>query len=260
MLLAIDAGNTNIVFAVFDGSKLLGSWRSATNAQRTADEHFVFLQTWLYEAGIDRKKLLHAVISNVVPEVTYHLHGLCRDFLGIKPMMVGIPDVKIDMKVVMDQPDEVGADRLVNAIAGLAIKKPPLLILDFGTATTIDVVNAEGDYAGGVIAPGPHLSLHALHNAAARLPRVEFARPQKVIGTGTVSAMQSGIFWGYIGMIEGLISRMKQEVGKGAEVIATGGLASLFADATDAIGLVDKDLTLRGLQIIHERNSKAKAA
>jgi type III pantothenate kinase len=254
MLLAIDAGNTNIVFAVFDGAKLIGSWRSATNAQRTADEHFVYLQSWLQNVPQVANKLTAAIISSVVPDATWNLRELCRERLVLEPMVIGDQRIDLGIKIMMDRPEEVGADRIVNAVAGIAQHKPPLLIIDFGTATTIDVVDTNGSYRGGVIAPGPHLSLQALHMAAAKLPRVEVAKPRQVIGTGTVSAMQSGIYWGYVAMIEGLVTRIKAELGQPAQVIATGGLAALFADATKTIDANDPDLTLRGLQLIYERN------
>lgn len=259
MLLAIDAGNTNIVFAVFSGTELLGSWRALSRAERTADEHAVFLRAWLQEAEIDPAQLQAAIISSVVPDANFQLARLCSEHFGLPPLFVGDPRLDLGVKVMLERPEEVGADRIVNAVAAKAQHRPPFLVIDFGTATTIDYINADGNYCGGVIAPGANLSLQALHMAAAKLPRVAVARPDRLIGGNTVAAMQSGIFWGYIGMIEGLVRRMQQELGQDLPVIATGGLAGLFATATDIFTHRDVALTLRGLQLIYERN-RGKAA
>lgn len=256
MLLAIDAGNTNVVFALFDGERQTGAWRIATNTNRTADEYAVFLKTLMQGAGIEPKSVKAAILGSVVPDANFNLRKLCRDHFGCEPLMVGAPDVAIGIKAKLDRPEEVGADRLVNAVAGIAAHKPPLLLIDFGTATTFDVVDAHGDYCGGAIAPGINLSLQALHMAAAKLPSVAVARPAKVIGTGTVSAIQSGIFWGYVGLIDGLITRIRSEFGQPMTVIATGGLASLFMDAIPAIQHLDQDMTLRGLRIIYAGNAR----
>lgn len=254
MLLAIDAGNTNIVFSAFSGTELVGSWRSLTRAERTADEHAVFLLSLFRTVDIDPLKLQMAIISSVVPDANFALQRLCEVHLGIKPVFVGDTTLDLGIKIKIDRPEELGADRIVNAIAALAQCKPPFLVIDFGTATTIDYINADGDYCGGVIAPGANLSIQALHMAAAKLPRVAVAAPAKVIATNTVDAMQSGIFYGYLGMIEGLVARMEQEVGHKLPVIATGGLASLFATATKIFTVHDPDLTLRGLKLIYDRN------
>ncbi len=255
MLLAIDAGNTNIVFSIFSGPELAGSWRVATRADRTADEYAVFLLQMFEIKGVNRDKLEAAIISSVVPDANSALQRLCENHLGIKPWFVGDPALDLGLRILIDRPEELGADRIVNAIAARAICKPPLLVIDFGTATTVDYVNADGDYAGGVIAPGPNLSLQALHMAAAKLPRVAVAAPAKVIATNTVDAMQAGIFYGYIGMVEGLIARIRQESGHlNMPVLATGGLAGLFATATPVFNLHDTELTLRGLKLIFDRN------
>ncbi len=256
MLLAIDAGNTNIVFAVFSGGELLGRWRSVMRAERTADEYAVFLRSWLAAAKLDPGQLKAAIIGSVVPDANFQLARLGIDHLGLHPIFVGDPRLDLGLKVKIDRPEEVGADRIVNAVAVKAQYKPPLLVVDFGTATTIDYIDAKGDYCGGIIAPGANLSLQALHMAAAKLPRVAVTRPAKIIGTNTVGAMQSGIFWGYIGMIEGLVKRVQQEAGRKMPVIATGGLAGLFATATNIFTHRDSDLTLRGLQIIYEKNRR----
>lgn len=256
MLLAVDAGNTNVVFAVFEGEAMRGHWRASTQARRTADEHLIFLQAWLQAAGIAAQQLTGAIISSVVPEATFDLKMLCEQHLKLKTIVVGENNTKLELKIKLDRPEEVGADRLVNAFAGKHLFNLPLLIIDFGTATTIDVVDQAGDYCGGIIAPGAQLSLQALHMAAAKLPRVAIAKPERVIGTGTISAMQSGVFWGYVGMIEGLVSRIAQELAHKPTVVATGGLAPLFAGATEVIDKIDQELTLRGLHLIYARNQR----
>ncbi len=256
MLLVIDAGNTNTVFALFDGARLTGVWRMLTGAQRTADEYAVFLKSLMREAGLEPRHVAEAILGSVVPDANFYLLKLCREHFGCEALVVGSAGVKVGVRVKLDRPEEVGADRLINAVAGAAAYKPPLLIVDFGTATTFDVVDGHGDYCGGAIAPGINLSLQALHMAAAKLPRVAVARPKKVIGTGTVGAIQSGIFWGYVGLIESLIARMQEELGQTVTVIATGGLAPLFKDAVPALQHIEPDLTLRGLYLIHELNRK----
>jgi type III pantothenate kinase len=260
MLLAIDAGNTNTVFALFDGTEQLGVWRMVTQAERTSDEYAAFLKIMMAAAGLGDAVLGGAILGSVVPAANFHLVSLCRKTFGCEPLIVGQPNVKIGFKLKLDQPSEVGADRLINVIGGVASYKPPLLMIDFGTATTFDVVDENGDYCGGAIAPGVNLSLQALHMAAAKLPRVAVMRPAKVIGTATVPAIQSGIFWGYVGLIEGLIARTKAEFAeshkKEMTVIATGGLAPLFRDAIPAIQFIDSDLTLRGLRLLFEQNEK----
>jgi type III pantothenate kinase len=207
------------------------------------------------EAGIDPRAVKAAIIASVVPEANFHLAKLCRDHFRCEPMMIGDPDCETGIDVLLDRPEEIGADRIVNAVGGVSSRKPPLLIVDFGTATTFDVVDAEGNYAGGAIAPGVNLSLQALHMAAAKLPRVGIAPSKRVIGKNTNEAIQSGIYWGYAGLIEGMIARIKKEFGKPMTVIATGGLARLFAGAVEGIDHFDPDLTLRGLYKIYERNS-----
>lgn len=258
MLLAIDAGNTNTVFALFDGMTQIGMWRAATNAQRTADEYAAFLKTLMAQIGVEISTVTDAIIGSVVPDANFNLMRLCRYHFNCEPLMVGAVGVATGVTVKIDRPEELGADRLMNAVAGIDLYKAPLLIIDFGTATTFDVIDSEGVYCGGVIAPGVNLSLRALHMAAAKLPSVAVARPPKVIATGTVTAIQSGIFWGYVGMIEGLIARIKAEFGAPMTVLATGGLASLFDEAIPSLDHIDGDLTLRGLALIFEKNRKLK--
>ena len=232
MLLTIDAGNTNIVFAVFEGETLRGEWRSSSDTRRTADEYGIWLAQLMALGDLKREAVDAAIIATVVPETLYSLKLLCRKYFHADPLIVGEPSVKLGIDVKVESPEEVGADRLVNAVGAHARHGGPLIVIDFGTATTFDVIDKDGNYRGGAIAPGINLSLDALHAAAAKLPRVAVQRPQSVIGRRTVGAMQSGIYWGYVGLIEGLTERIKEEFGEDMKVIATGGLAPLFADAT----------------------------
>ena len=255
MLLAIDAGNTNIVFAVHDGKQMLAEWRAVTQATRTADEYAVLLQPLLQLQGLTFADFDAAIIATVVPAALFDLRQLCRRYLKCEPLVVGDPDVDLGIEIHTDRPAAVGADRLVNAVAAHATYKGALIVVDFGTATTFDIVDENGNYEGGVIAPGVNLSAEALHQGAAMLPRVAVQRTQNVIGKDTVPAMQSGLFWGYIGLIEGLVARIKAEYGEPMTVIATGGLANIFFKQTSAIDFLDPDLTVRGLVLIHTRNA-----
>ncbi|TNE57294.1 MAG: type III pantothenate kinase [Alphaproteobacteria bacterium] len=260
MLLAIDAGNTNTVFAVLENEEMRGQWRLATNGSRTADEYVVWLKQLMDLDGLKMEDIGATIISTVVPETLFNLQTLCRRFFKSEPLVVGSPGVKLGFDVRILQPGNVGADRLVNT-AGAHLAYPgDLIVIDFGTATTFDVVAADGAYEGGIISPGINLSLEALHRAAAQLPLIAITRPQAVVGTDTVSAMKSGVFWGYVAMIEGLVERIKKERGNpDMTVVATGGLASLFRNATDAIQHVDHDLTIRGLREIFRRNQVGAA-
>ena len=255
MLLAINANNTNTVFAVWDGAALKGSWRTATEGKRTADEYVVWLDHLLALEGLSRGNVDGAVIASVVPEVNFNLLTLCRHYCKTDPIVVGDKGVKLGTTALVDRPEEVGADRLVNTIAAHDRYQGPLIVVDFGTATTFDVVDADGNYRGGVIAPGINLSLQALAMAAAKLPSVPIARTEKVIGTSTVACMQSGIFWGYVGLVEGLVDRIRREFSAPMDVVSTGGLAPLFDGATRVINHVDAELTLWGLRLIYRRNS-----
>lgn len=255
MLLAIDAGNTNIVFAVYDGETQKGIWRASNDTRRTADEYAVWLIQLMSLEKIDPADIDATIISTVVPASLFNLTTLCTRYFHQRPLVVGDPDVKLGIRVLSNNPEEVGADRVVNTVAAHAAYGGPLVVVDFGTATTFDVVDGDGNYLGGIIAPGVNLSMEALHMAAAKLPLVAIRRPPSVIGRDTVGAMQSGVFWGYVAMVEGLVARIRAEYGDmSMRVIATGGLASLFANATDVIEAIDKDLTLRGLLEIHRRN------
>jgi type III pantothenate kinase len=246
LLLAIDVGNTNTVFALYRERDALGQWRISTVRERTADEYAAALTQLMALKGYSHGDVGAAVISSVVPQALTPLKSMCGEFFGCTARVVG-DDLGVTIPVVVDNPREVGADRLVNAVAAHTRYHGPLIVVDFGTATTFDVIDEAGRYCGGVIATGINLSLEALHRAAAKLPRVAVERPERVIGTSTVSAMQSGVFWGYVSMIEGIVARIRTEFGAEMKVIATGGLAGLFAGATDAIEHVDRDLTMAGL-------------
>jgi type III pantothenate kinase len=254
MLLAIDAGNTNIVFAVCDGEKIVCEWRAVTSTTRTADEYAVLLKPLFELNGLKFEDLDGAIIATVVPAALFDLRQLCRRYLKIDPVVIGDPAVNLGLKILTNRPEAVGADRLVNAVAAHTTYPGALIVVDFGTATTFDVISAGGDYEGGAIAPGINLSAEALHKAAAMLPRVAIARTQAVIGKDTVPAMQSGMYWGYIAMIEGLVVRIKAEYGQLMTVIATGGLGRVFYRQTPAIDHYDPDLTIRGLVQTFARN------
>ncbi len=253
MLLVIDAGNTNIVFAVHDGTRWVGNFRIATEAQRTSDEYAVWLMALLALRRIPPAEVRTAVIGTVVPAALYHLRRLCRDWFEVEPLIAN-STLHWGFEIRVDNPSEVGADRLVNALAAHERYRGPLVVIDFGTATTFDVVEGDGAYVGGVIAPGINLSIEALHQAAARLPRIGIGRPQAVIGRSTVPAMQSGIYWGYVGLIEGLVARIQGEFDRPLKVVATGGLAPLFSEGTLVMERIDPDLTLDGLRLLAQRN------
>jgi len=254
MLLAIEQGNTNTLFAVHDGKDWIAQWRTATQSTRTGDEYAVWLYQLLAMAELKFEMLDACIISSVVPQSVFNLRNLARRYLKVEPLVIG-ENVDLGIPVRLEKPSEAGADRLVNAIGAHAVFPGDLIIIDSGTATTFDIVAADGGFEGGVIAPGINLSMEALHTAAAKLPRVAIRRPVKTIGRDTVGAMQAGVFWGYIALIEGLIARIKAEWGRPMTVVATGGVASLFQGATDAIDHFDSDLTIRGLLEIHRRNS-----
>ncbi len=253
MLLAVDAGNTNVVFAVHDGNEWRGRWRIATRDDRTSDEYAVWLLTLLQFSGLKPTDIDRCVIGTVVPAALYNLRRLAREWFEVEPLIARAM-VNWGFEIRVDRPQEVGADRLLNALASHTHYKGPLIVIDFGTATTFDVVDTDGSYLGGVIAPGINLSIEALHRAAARLPRIGIGRPQAAIGRDTVSAMQSGIYWGYVGLIEGIVSRIRAEHDTPLKVIATGGLAPLFAEGTTIIERIDQDITLEGLRLLAERN------
>lgn len=255
MLLAIDCGNTNTLFAVHDGVDWRAQWRTATHSTRTADEYAVWLQQLLQLQGLSLKDLKGCVISSVVPQSLFNLRNLARRYIGADPVVVGDANVDLGVGVNLPRPEEAGADRLVNALGGRVVYDGAMIIVDSGTATTFDVVSADGVFEGGIIAPGINLSMQSLHQAAARLPRIAIEKPQRVMGKDTVGAMQSGVFWGYIDLIDGLVTRLKAEYGQPMTVIATGGVVSLFEGAARTIDHYDPDLTMRGLLEIWKRNA-----
>ena len=253
MLLAIDCGNTNTVFSVWTGDRFLATWRIATDPRRTADEYFVWLSTLIMLNKLE-VKITKAIISSTVPRVVYNLRVLCNRYYGCRPLVVGRPDCRLPVAPRVDQGTTVGPDRLVNTVAGFSRHGGDLVLVDFGTATTFDVVDSDGAYIGGAIAPGVNLSMEALHMAAAALPHVDVTRPLTAIGTNTVACMQSGVFWGYIGLVEGIVRQIRAERGRVMKVIATGGLASLFDQGFDLFDAVEDDLTMHGLVLIHQYN------
>lgn len=253
MLLAIDVGNTNTGFAVCEGDSIRKSWRLRTDSARTVDEYAAFLIQLLTLEGLDLSSLKAVIVSSVVPEVNFHLQAFCKTYLNCTAMFVDKDSAGVPID--LDRPEDVGADRLVNALAVLTEYQAPAIVIDFGTATTFDVVGAGGVYKGGVIAPGINLSVSALHAAAAKLPKVSVVNPGRVIGRSTRGAIQSGIFYGYLGLIEGIVERIGREMGGESKpfVLATGGLAPLFAADTAAIDAVDDDLTIKGLMTIYKK-------
>jgi type III pantothenate kinase len=246
LLLAVDVGNTNTVCGLYRKRQPLGQWRISTVRERTADEYAAALIQLITLKGFRHDDVAAAVICSVVPQAVPPLKSMCREFFDCEARVVA-ENLAVPVPIMIDNPREVGADRLVNAVAAHARYGGPLIVVDFGTATTFDIVDGQGRYYGGVIATGINLSLEALHRAAAKLPRVAVERPPQVIGGSTVTAMQSGVYWGYVSLIEGLVARIKAEFGQPMKVIATGGLAGLFAGATDVIEHVDRDLTMAGL-------------
>lgn len=253
MLLAIDVGNTNTVFAIHDGTAMLAEWRCATEHARTADQYYVWLRNLMLvheiEAAIDR-----VVISSVVPQVVFNLRVLSDKYYDCRPVVVGKPETVLGVPVRVDEGTLVGADRLVNTVGAYDRYGGDLIVVDFGTATTFDVVDQDGAYIGGVISPGVNLSIKALHEAAAALPHIDVSMPDQVIGTNTLVCMQSGVFWGYIGLIEGVCKKIREEHPRPMRVIGTGGLAGLFERGTDLFDGIDGDLTLHGLVLIADKN------
>lgn len=252
--LCIDSGNTNIVFAIYRGTEMIAAWRLTSDRQRTSDEYAVWLTQLMALQKIDRTLISGAIIANVVPQTQFALEKLCRDYFRCQPLVVGTPQVNLGITIKLDNPEEVGADRLVNAVAVLAEYQVPAIVIDFGTATTFDVIDGDGGYIGGAIAPGINLSLEALVSAAARLPRIAVKKPAQIIGRKTVEAMQSGLYWGYVGLVEGMVERIQAEFGKPMHLLATGGLAAIFAENVKNLKVIDKDLTIKGLNKIYLQN------
>ena len=255
MLLAIDCGNTNTVFSIWNGTRFLSTWRIATDHKRTADEYFVWLSSLMMLTKTDAQ-VTEAIISSTVPRVVFNLRVLCDRYFKCRPLVVGKPDCRLPVAPRVDQGTTVGPDRLVNTVGAHDRHGGDLIVVDFGTATTFDVVDHDGAYVGGVIAPGVNLSLEALHMAAAALPHIDVARPEKVIGTNTVACMQSGVYWGYIGLVEGVVREVRRERDRPMKIIATGGLASLFAQGTELFQSIEDDLTMHGLVLINDFNKE----
>ncbi len=257
MLLAADVGNTNVVFALFEGREIKARWRIATDARRTGDEYAVWLLQLLEIEGYKRQDIDQIIIGSVVPRSIHNLSVLSRKYFGVEPMIAGAGEADWGIEVDVDEPRSLGADRALNAIAAHAKYAGDLIVIDFGTATTIDAVDFNGAYKGGIIAPGINLSLDALVGNTAKLPRIAIEKPStdSVIGRNTEDQMLIGVFWGYVALIEGLVARMKAEIGRPARVVATGGLALLFDEITDLFDEVDSDLTLDGLAMLAERAS-----
>ncbi len=253
MLLVIDVGNTNTVLGIYDRSELVKNWRVGTDKYRTVDEYAMLINELFRLAELEFADLDAVIVSSVVPSMLDTISGLCLNYFKLSPYVVG-PGMKTGMPIQYDNPREVGADRIVNAVAAYEKSNCSLIVVDFGTATTFDVISANGSYQGGAIAPGVGISADALFERASKLPRVEFARPDHVIAKNTVNSMQAGIFFGYVGLVEGIVGRMKKELSETTTVIATGGLAAPIATATDCIDRVEPFLTLEGLRILYERN------
>lgn len=255
MLLVMDVGNTNVVIGIYKGERLLHQWRLSTSRHKTEDEYGTMIKMFLGNESIRIEDIEDVLISSVVPPIMYALERMVQKYFKRKPMVVG-PGIKTGLNIKVDNPKEVGADRIVNAVAAVAEYGAPLIIVDLGTATTFCAVNEDGLYLGGAICPGINISTEALYQNAAKLPKVEFAKPEAIVGRNTVMAMQSGLYYGYIGLIDGLVTRMKQEFKKAPRVIATGGLADYISKDSHTIDHVDNDLTLKGLRIIFERNKQ----
>jgi type III pantothenate kinase len=256
MLLTLDVGNTNVTIGLYDGDRLAHHFRLQSLVGRTADEYGLTLHGLLSHVGLQQPRLTGAVLSSVVPPLTSVLEEAVQRFFGVECMTVG-PGIKTGMPILVENPREVGADRIVNAVAGWEKHKAPMIIVDFGTATTFDAVSAKGEYLGGAIAPGVGISMDALFRNAAKLPRVDFSKPARVVGKNTVHSMQAGLFYGYVGLVDGVVERMTREMDAGrVKVMATGGLAPLVSGESRTIELVDEFLTLDGLRLLFERNRR----
>ncbi|MEM9392551.1 MAG: type III pantothenate kinase [Pseudomonadota bacterium] len=255
MLLAIDCGNTNTVFSIWNGSEFLCTMRTSTHHARTADAYFTWFSTLLNHYGLT-PDITDVIISSTVPRVVFNLRVFSDRFFGCRPLVVGKPECALPQEPRVDEGTIVGPDRLVNAAGAFDRFGGNLIVVDFGTATTFDVVDDDGAYVGGLIAPGVNLSLEALHSAAAALPHVDISKPQRVVGTNTVACMQSGVFWGYVGVVKECCARIKAERGRDMKIVGTGGLAPLFADTETLFDVVEDDLTMHGLTVIHAHNKE----
>ncbi len=255
MLLAIDCGNTNTVFSIWDGESFLCTLRTSTHHARTADAYFTWYSTLVKHYGIE-VDITDVIISSTVPRVVFNLRVFADRFFGCRPIVVGKPECLLPHLPRVDNGTQVGPDRLVNTAGAYDRHGGDLVVVDFGTATTFDVVAHDGAYIGGVIAPGVNLSLEALHQAAAALPHVDISKPQNVIGTNTVACMQSGVFWGYVGLVREICTRIKEEHERPMKIVSTGGLAPLFQQTVDLFDAFEDDLTMHGLTVIHRYNKE----
>ncbi|WP_170075773.1 type III pantothenate kinase [Paraclostridium dentum] len=256
MLLVFDVGNTNMVLGIYEGTELKNYWRISTDKAKTSDEYGMLINNLFQYDNVDKNSIKDIIISSVVPNVMHSLENFCVKYFNKQPLIVG-PGIKTGLNIKYDNPKQVGADRIVNAVAAIEKYKSPMIIIDFGTATTFCAISEKGEYLGGTIAPGIKISSEALFQRASKLPRVELLKPGMTICKNTVSAMQSGIIYGYVGLVDKIIAMMKKELGHDhIKVIATGGLSSLIASETDSIDCVDKNLTLEGLKIIYNKNKE----
>ncbi|HZG72833.1 MAG TPA: type III pantothenate kinase [Chondromyces sp.] len=253
MIFVLDVGNTNTVLGVYEGDLLKYHWRIETNRNKTEDEYGMIIKSLFQHEGLPLDAVDGIIISSVVPPIMFSLERMCQKYFHVKPLVVG-PGIKTGLNIKYENPREVGADRIVNAVAAIHEYGDSLIIVDFGTATTYCYIDEQGQYMGGAIAPGINISTEALYSKAAKLPRIEIARPEHIIGKNTVAAMQAGILYGYVGQVDGIVSRMKAHSNKEPKVIATGGLAPLIANESDTIDVVDPFLTLKGLRLIYKRN------
>lgn len=253
MLLVIDIGNTNIVLGMYEGEALRFHWRVATDRNKTEDEYGMLIRSLFISSGLEFKQVEGVIISSVVPPLNFTVERMCVKYFQKKPLVIG-PGIKTGLNIKYEYPREVGADRIVNAVAAIHDYGTPLIIVDFGTATTFCYVDEKAQYWGGAIAPGIAISTEALYSRAAKLPRIEIAKPSSVVGRNTIAAMQSGIYYGFVGQVEGIVRRMKAESQTEPKVVATGGLAPLISNETSSIDVVDPNLTLKGLRLIYERN------
>ncbi|MBL5777834.1 type III pantothenate kinase [Bacillus sporothermodurans] len=253
MLFVLDVGNTNMVLGVYDKDELKYHWRVETNRHKTEDEYAMVIRSLFQHVGIEFKDINGIIISTVVPPIMYTLERMCNKYFHVKPLVVG-PGIKTGLDIKYENPREVGADRIVNAVAGINEYGSPLIIVDFGTATTFCYINEHSQYMGGAISPGIGISVEALYSRAAKLPRIEIAKTDEIIGKNTVAAMQAGLVYGYVGQVEGIVNRMKANSKKEPIVVATGGHANLIASESKAIDIVDSFLTLKGLRLIYKRN------
>jgi type III pantothenate kinase len=257
MILVIDVGNTNIVLGVFNGEELIHHWRIATDRSKTNDEYGILIKSLFRDVSIDVSVIDGVIMSSVVPPLMFALESMVEKYFRIKPLVIG-PGIKTGLNIKAENPREVGADRIVNSVAAIHYYVPPLIVVDFGTATTFDYIDKHGNWAGGAIAPGITISTEALYSRAAKLPRIEIAKPLTVLGRNTVVAMQAGIFYGFVGQVNEIVYRMKAETKVNPKVVATGGLSELLKTETTTIDIVDPLLTLKGLMIIYERNRKER--